>query len=106
MIVICLLLAYYAVTAATTDISINTSSGEICFKSAEDCSLANFTQYNVTITDFDGNVIFSEEDIPEASCVTISELLLPDHAPLLMSVQPFSDYIEYRPISRMIISGW
>ena len=102
----CLLLAYYAVAAATADISINTSSGEICFKSAENCSLADSTQYNVTITDFDGNVIFSEEDIHEASCVTISELLLPDHAPLLMSVQPFNDYIEYRPISQMIISGW
>ena len=99
---------WHAVTvaAATADISVNTTSGEIYFHSVEDCSLTNFTQYNITVSDLNGIVIFSEEDVSEASCVIISELLLPDHAPLLISAQPSNNYIEYRPVSQMIISGW
>ena len=76
---------WHAASAAIADISVNTTSGEICFHSVEDCSLTNFTQYNVTVTDFNGIVIFSEEYIPKDSCVIISELLSPDHAPLFIS---------------------
>ena len=72
----------------------------------EDCSLTDFTQYNVTVSDLNGIVIFSEEDVSETSCVIISELLSLDHAPLLISAQPFNDYIEYRPVSQMIVSDW
>lgn len=93
------------VAAATTTISVNTSSREICFFSTQNCSLTNFTQYNVSITDFKENLIFSEEDIPEASCVTVGALLSPDHAPLLLSVQPLNEYIQYSPITRAITSG-
>ena len=87
------------------DISINNTSGEICFNSTQNCSLTHFTQYNVSITDFNGNLILSKEDLPESRCMTVRELLSPDHAPLVLSVQPFNEYIEYSPVSQMITSG-
>ena len=101
----CFLYNNFAFAAATADISVNTSSGEICFHSAEDCYLTDLTQYDVSITNFDGIVVFSEEDISEGSCVIVSVLISPDHAPLLISAQPLNDYIEYRPVSRVVISG-
>ena len=99
------MLYVHTVTAATVDISVNSSSGEICFNSAQSCSLTDFTQYNVSITDFDGNLISSKEDLPESSCVTVRELLSPDHAPLVLFVQSFNEYIEYSPVSQVITSG-
>ena len=96
-----------SVSVASTDISINACSGEICFSSSnsQSCDLTQYTQYNVSIVDYSGNLIFKREDIPELSCVIVNELLLPDHPPYIMSTVPFNDFILYNSVTQQIISG-
>lgn len=88
------------------DISINYTSGEICFSSSsQSCELTRLTRYNVSILDLSENEIFSGEDIAESTCVAINELMHPDHAPFVISAQAFNDYIEYNSVKQLITSG-
>ena len=77
----------------TRALSVNTSSGEICFFSIpQTCSLACQTLYNVSISDSTGDVIFENGSIPESTCVIVSELLHSLCGPFMISAQPFNHY--------------
>ena len=96
------------VSRASTSISVNSTSREICFTSSKfnNCNLINLTQYNVSIVDMFGNEIFEATNIPESACQTVNQLdLLPQCGPFRMSTQPFNDYIVYNPDIRQITSG-
>ena len=94
------------VARASTDISVNITSGEICFtSSSQECDLTRLTRYSVSIVDITGNLIFKNEDIPESTCVVVNQLLLPQCSPFVMSAQPFNDYIVYKSIDQQISSG-
>ena len=95
------------VARASADITVNITSGEICFfSSPQKCNLTYLTKYNVFINDITGNSIFKNEDIPESTCVVVKQLLLPQCSPFVMSAQPFNDYIMYESIDQQISSGY
>ena len=97
----------YIVAVATTDITVDTVSGEICLSSSlQSCGLTKLTQYNVSILDLAGSELFSGQNIPESTCVAINEVVMPEHAPfVIISVQPFNQYIEYSSVTQPITSG-
>ena len=99
----------HAVSRASSNVAINTTSREICLASTTviDCSLARFTLYNISIFDFSNNLIFKMDNIPESSCLTVDQLdLLPECGPFMVSTRPFNDYIMYdAQLQQIITSG-
>lgn len=106
MLIYCL--CPYSVARASSNISVNTTSSEVCFtSSSSDCSLTDLTQYNVSIVDISGAEIFAEDNIPESECVTVSQLdLLQQCGPFRVITRPFNDYIMYNQEIRNIPPGW
>ena len=93
----------YPVREASVNISFNTN-GEICFYTSQEiweCSLTNFTTYNVSLVDLTGNILFMDDSIPESSCVFTK--LPPECTPFSLLVQPFNQYIEYRSSNLTIV---
>ena len=93
---------------ASADISVNTTSGEICFFSDISQTCTNLTQqtwYDISILDSTGDVIFENGSIPESTCVIVNELLHSLCGPFVISAQPFNDYIVYNSISQEIRFG-
>ena len=101
-------LSPYSVARASSNISVNTTSSEVCFtSSSSNCSLTDLTQYNVSIVDISGAEIFAEDNIPESKCVTVSQLdLLQQCGPFRVITRPFNDYIVYNQETRNIPPGW
>ena len=97
------------VARVSPKISVNATSGEICFttSSHDQCSVANLTRYNVLIADVTGNLVFKSEDVPESSCVVgdFSTLLIPQCGPFKISAQAYDNYTTYNYIHHVINPG-
>ena len=96
----------YTVDRASARIIINTTSEEVCFMTSSplDCDVVQLTQYNVTINDITGNLVFKDEQIPENTCVPLGDLS-PQCGPHRVSAQPYNEHLLYTPVSQEIISG-
>ena len=97
ILLVCNLL--FTVQNVSVNISVNATTGEVCFYSTpQGCDLIQLTQYMVLITDLTKNVIFTNETVPESSCVNV-----PHCYPLLLSVQPLNSFITYNnPVDQQI----
>ena len=89
------------------NIETNFTSGEICFSSSTDCSLASLTQYSVVITDLSGSTILERDEVLESTCLKIVDQLrlLPQCGPFMISTRPFNDFIVYNSDLRQEISS-
>ena len=83
------------------NIETNFTSGEICFSSSTDCSLASLTQYSVVITDLSGSTILERDEVLESTCLKI----VPQCGPFMISTRPFNDFIVYNSDLRQEISS-
>ena len=108
MIIIFIYLYYFSAPVARVSpkISVNATSGEICFttSSHDQCSVANLTRYSVLIADVTGNLIFKSVDIVESSCV-VSTLLIPQCGPFRILAQAYDDCITYDSVYQVITLG-
>ena len=94
---------FFSVKNASANVLVDTTAGEICFHSLPyECNLTRLTQYNVSITDLTGNLIFMNETIPESSCMNIQTVLRPQCYPFFMLVQPLNSFITYNSIYQPI----
>ena len=69
-----------------------------------DCDVVQLTQYNVTINDITGNLVFKDKQIPESTCVPLGDLS-PQCGPHRVSAQPYNEHLLYTPVSQEILSG-
>ena len=102
--IIIIIILVFIVNSASADISVDSSLGEVCFTSSScsNCSLTRLTQYNISIMDTTGNILYHDESIPESGCVVIQDFLIPHCEPYTVVAQPHNDYIIYNSISEKI----
>ena len=80
-------------------------SKELCFSSSSlNCPLSNLTQYNVSVTDITGLVIFEQNKIADEQCIAVDKLIS-ICSPFAVSAQPFNEHIKYNPINKLIGLG-